>query len=75
MVCGVACTVLVGVSAGGAAVGSTWLTVGLWGSGLLAVLCAFVACRLEDDPADDSRYLGSLATGLRSEWQRGSRTS
>lgn len=77
LICGVAFTVLVIVSAGGGARGGTWLVAGLWGTGLATLLCAFAACRIDDDddPADDPEYLVSLAHGLRSEWQRGRRAS
>lgn len=69
--CGVAFTVLVLVSASGHAAGGTWLVAGLWGTGLTALLGAFAACRVDEDSTDDPAYLSSLASGLRSEWQRG----
>ncbi|CAA9318138.1 MAG: hypothetical protein AVDCRST_MAG29-259 [uncultured Nocardioidaceae bacterium] len=47
-----------------------WLGAGLWGTGLSALLCAFAACRVHSDPADNPEYLTSIARGLRREWQR-----
>lgn len=70
LACGVAFAVLVVVATQGGA-RDAWLVAGLWGTGLTALLGAFAACRIDDDPADDPEYLASLAHGLRAEWQRG----
>lgn len=71
LLCGAAFGVLIVGSAGGGHPGSTWLVAGLWGTGLVALLGGFAACRIAEDPADGPGHLASIAHGLRSEWHRG----
>ncbi len=65
---GVVCVFLVVASANGAS--DTLLVASLWGTGLAALLCAFAACRVDPDAADNPEYFASLGRGLRQEWHR-----
>jgi hypothetical protein len=73
LACGVVFAVLVVATAQGRASGDVWVVAGMWGTGLAALLGGFAACRIDEDPTDDPKYLASLGQGLRSEWQRGHR--
>ncbi len=73
MCCGVLFLLLLALSIGVDVRDSAWLVGGLWASGLLALVGAVAASRIGDDPSEDPHYLGTIAHGLRAEWDRSHR--